>query len=129
MSMIWISTSRHSSTCCCCCFVTEGRINIRLPDASTQADSKTPKPTLEIGVAANGRYRVNDQELLNNSPDTLMAAINKLAGDSRDQTVLIRADASTTHQSVVTAMDVVGRAGFKSISIATVNQPGSAASN
>lgn len=110
-------------------FVTEGRINIRLPDASTQADSKTPMPMLEIGVGANGRYRVNDQELLNNSPDTLMAAINKLAGDSREQTVLIRADASTTHQSVVTAMDVVGRAGFKSISIATVNQPDSAASN
>jgi biopolymer transport protein ExbD len=36
---------------------------------------------------------------------------------------LIRADARSTHQSVVTAMDVLGKLGFKSISMATVNQP------
>jgi biopolymer transport protein ExbD len=106
-------------------FVTEGRINIRLPDASVQADSKTPKVQLEIGVNANGSYRVNDQELINNSADTLSAAITKVAGDDRDQAVLIRADARTTHQAVVTAMDVIGRLGFKVLSIATVNQPDS----
>lgn len=104
-------------------FVTEGRINIRLPDASVQADNNTPKVNLEIGVNANGSYRVNDQVLINNSPDTLSAAITKVAGDNRDQAVLIRADARATHQAVVTAMDVVGRLGFKALSIATVNQP------
>ena len=107
-------------------FVTEGRVNIRLPEASAQSDSKAAKPQLEVGVNANGSYRVNGQELINNSADTLMAAINKVAGESREQTVLIRADASSTHQAVVTAMDVVGRIGFKSISIATVNQPNNA---
>jgi len=104
-------------------FVTEGRINIRLPDASVQPDNETPKTRLEIGVDANGSYRVNDQELLNNSADTLTAAITKVAGEDRDQAVLIRADARSTHQAVVTAMDVVGRLGFKTLSIATVNQP------
>ena len=104
-------------------FVTEGRINIRLPDASVQADAKTPKATLEVGVNANGSFRVNDQELVNNSADTLSAAISKVAGDDREQAVLIRADARATHQAVVTAMDVVGRLGFKMLSIATVNQP------
>lgn len=103
-------------------FVTEGRINIRLPDATTAADSKAPKSTLEVGVNANGSYRVNDQELINNSSDTLTAAISKVAGEERDQAVLIRADARATHQAVVTAMDVIGRLGFKAINIATVNQ-------
>jgi biopolymer transport protein ExbD len=103
-------------------FVTEGRINIKLPDASVQADNQEPKQTLEIGIDVNGSYRVNDQALANNSADTLMAAINQITGDNHDMTVLIRADARTTHQSVVTAMDVVGRLGFKAISIATVNQ-------
>ncbi|MGD9842181.1 MAG: ExbD/TolR family protein [Steroidobacteraceae bacterium] len=103
-------------------FVTEGRINIRLPDASAQADSKAPQSVLEIGVSATGNYRVNGQDLLNNSVATLEAAINKAAGQSREQTVLIRADANSSHQSVVTAMDVVGRVGFKAISIATVHQ-------
>jgi biopolymer transport protein ExbD len=110
-------------------FITEGRINIRLPDASTQADDSVQKPTLEIGVNASGGYRVNGQELLNNSVDTLTAAINKVAGDSRDQAVLIRADANSSHQAVVTAMDVVGRVGFKAISIATVHQPDNAATS
>ena len=104
-------------------FVTEGRINIQLPDASVQADKKSPQTRLEIGVSASGSYRVNNQELVNNSADTLSAAISKVAGDARDQAVLIRADARATHQSVVTAMDVIGRLGFKSISIATINQP------
>jgi biopolymer transport protein ExbD len=36
--------------------------------------------------------------------------------------VTIRADARATHQSVVTAMDVLGRLGFRAISIATVNE-------
>lgn len=104
-------------------FVTEGRINIQLPDASVQTDKKTPSTPLEVGVNANGSYRVNDHDLINNSADTLTAAISKVAGDARDQAVLIRADARATHQAVVTAMDVIGRLGFKSISIATVNQP------
>jgi biopolymer transport protein ExbD len=104
-------------------FVTEGRINIRLPDASVQADAKAPKTRLEVGVNANGSYRVNDKELVNNSVDTLTAAISKVAGEDRDQAVLIRADARATHQAVVTAMDVIGRLGFKMLSIATVNQP------
>jgi biopolymer transport protein ExbD len=87
-----------------------------------QTDRKTPQTLLEIGVNANGSYRVNDQELINNSSDTLSAAITRVAGEARDQAVLIRADARASHQAVVTAMDVIGRLGFKGISIATVNQ-------
>lgn len=108
-------------------FVDEGRINLRLPDASVKVDANAPKPTLEIGVAANGVYSVNGKELINTSADTLTSAISKEAGDNREQPVLIRADARTTHQSVVTAMDVLGRLGFKAITMATVNQPASTA--
>lgn len=103
-------------------FVDDSRINIRLPEASAAAQTNAPKPSVEIGVSANGAYRVNGKELINTAADTLSAAVSKEAGQDREQTILIRADARTTHQSVVTAMDVVGRLGFKSISIATVNQ-------
>jgi biopolymer transport protein ExbD len=37
--------------------------------------------------------------------------------------VLIKADALSTHQAVVTAMDVAGQLGFVNISIATVKPP------
>jgi biopolymer transport protein ExbD len=56
----------------------------------------------------------------------LSAAIAKVAGEARDIPVTIRADARSTHQSVVTAMDVLGRLGFRAISIATVNESGTA---
>jgi biopolymer transport protein ExbD len=77
-------------------------------------------------VTASGEYRVNGQTLINRSPATLSAALSKLAGASRDVPVTIRADARATHQSVVTAMDVLGRLGFRAISIATVNEPADA---
>jgi len=104
-------------------FVDEGRINMRLPDASAKVDATTQKPTLEIGVSASGVYTVNGKELINTSTETLSSAISKAAGEDHEQMVLIRADARSTHQSVVTAMDVLGRMGFKSISMATINQP------
>jgi biopolymer transport protein ExbD len=46
-----------------------------------------------------------------------------VAGDARDGPVTIRADARSSHQSVVTAMDVAARQGFTQVNIATVSQP------
>lgn len=103
-------------------FVDESRIEIQLPQTSTEAPPQMKDAPIEITVTASGEYRVNGQTLLNNSPTTLSAAITKLAGDARDTPVTIRADARTTHQSVVTAMDVVGRLGFRGINMATVNE-------
>jgi biopolymer transport protein ExbD len=60
---------------------------------------------------------------VNNERRTLRAAIERLLGDKRDVPVFIRADATATHQSVVTVMDVVGQLGFVKINIATVTPP------
>jgi biopolymer transport protein ExbD len=102
------------------------RIKIRLPQTS---DQKVPSPTqdaIEITVAVSGEFRVNGKALLNTSPATLSTAVAQVAGDKRDLPITIRADARATHQSVVTAMDVVGRLGFRAINIATINEPNSA---
>jgi biopolymer transport protein ExbD len=104
-------------------FVDESRIEIQLPQASTEAPPQAKSAPIEISVTASGEYRVNGKTLLNNSPATLSAAVSKVAGEARDNAVTIRADARTTHQSVVTAMDVVGRLGFRAINMATVNEP------
>ena len=104
-------------------FVDESRIEIQLPQASTQAPPQAKSAPIEITVTASGEYRVNGKTLLNNSPTTLSAAVSKIAGEARDNAVTIRADARTTHQSVVTAMDVVGRLGFRAINMATINEP------
>ena len=80
-----------------------------------------PHEPLVITVTAEGAYRVNERTLINSSPDTLRAALLKEAGTDRGP-ITIRADARTTHQAVVTAMDVAGHLGFAQLNIATVHE-------
>jgi len=101
-------------------FIDEGRLQLRLPEAGAEPEAVQPE-TVEIEVTAQGGYRVNGRVLANNSPDTLAIAIGRAAGSDRTVPVTIRADARATHQSVVTAMDVAGRAGYRQINIATVH--------
>jgi len=98
----------------------EGRIHIRLPQASSVPTGRPKLEPLTLTVTEQGSYLVNGRELINASPETLRTALLRAAGSSRNQPVTIRADAHSTHQSVVTAMDVLGRLGFVEITIATV---------
>ena len=102
-------------------FLDEASIKIRLPEASEQPSAAPQVTAIEVSVTVEGNYRVNGQALINTSTATLANAIIKVAGSNREIPITIRADARTTHQSVVTAMDVVGRLGFRAINIATVN--------
>ena len=102
-------------------FVDESRLTIRLPEAGIEPKSTEIRDNVEIEVTAEGGYRVNGRALVNNSPDTLSVAVGQASAGNRGVPVTIRADARTTHQSVVTAMDVVGRLGYRQINIATVS--------
>ena len=104
-------------------FVREAEISLRLPEATGEPSFAEETENLAISVTANGTYLVNDRPLVNSESKTLRAAIIKLIGEKRDMPVVIRADAQSTHQAVVTAMDVVGRLGFVNIDIATVTPP------
>jgi biopolymer transport protein ExbD len=103
-------------------FMQEGRLKIELPQASLAPTGKQKTDPLVITVSQSGSYRVNDRELINSSPDTLRAAIQQVAGADRNKAVTVRADARSTHQSVVTAMDVLGKLGFVRINIATIDE-------
>jgi biopolymer transport protein ExbD len=105
-------------------FVDENRLRIRLPEASAAPLSRSEAEPLVLVVSQGGGYRVNDRELVNASAETLRAAILKVASPDRAQPVTVRADGRATHQSVVTAMDVLGRLGFREINIATVGTQG-----
>jgi biopolymer transport protein ExbD len=101
-------------------FSQEGRVRIVLPTAQgAPLAEKKPDP-LVVTVSQSGSYSVNDQELINSSPETLRAALIKVAGQDRTARITLRADGRATHQSVVTAMDVLGRLGFAEINVATV---------
>jgi len=102
-------------------FLDETSIKIRLPETSETPNIAERRTAIEVSVTADGNYRVNGQALINTSTATLATAIIKAAGTDREIPITIRADARAMHQSVVTAMDVVGRLGFHAINIATVN--------
>jgi len=101
-------------------FLQEGRLKIELAQASLAPTGQQKSDPLVVAVTQAGSYRVNERELINASPDTLRAAILEVAGADRSKSVTVRADARATHQSVVTAMDVLGKLGFVRINIATV---------
>ena len=104
-------------------FVKQSQINISLPQAESSALVEEPPEQIDIMITATGTYLVNGRELINNRPETIRNALQKVAGGSNKLPLTISADANAKHQHVVTAMDVAGRLGFTHISIATVNDP------
>ena len=103
-------------------FTDEGRLRVHLPQASAVPIEKAGSEPLVVSVTQQGGYLVNSRELINSSPETLRTALLKEAGSNRSMRVTLRADARATHQSVITAMDVLGRLGFAEINIATVKE-------
>ena len=99
-------------------FVQHSAMKVALPEASeNQLD--TQHAALVVMVDSDSRYYVDNNEVLNPSLDTLKEAIGRIAGDDRERNVILRADAMTPHQAVVTAMDALGQLGFSHMSIAT----------
>lgn len=95
-------------------------IQLDLPKADATAQVSPPQ-SLVVAIDASGRYFVGNAEVLKPDAASLRAAIEQVAGEQREQPVILRADAKSAHQSVVTAMQVLGDLGFAKVSIATVS--------
>jgi biopolymer transport protein ExbD len=98
-------------------FDVRSTLQLQLPVASPQAPP--PARTLNILVNADGRYFVGEREVLRTDIEAVKQAIAEAAGDDRDQAVMLRADARTPYQAVVTAQDALAQLGFRRIAIAT----------
>lgn len=94
-------------------------MKITLPQAEVETPASID-PSIEIVITADGKYFLNDRELINSDPATLREAISREVGEDRNMPITIRADGNATHQSVVAAMDVAGRLGFANLNIVTV---------
>jgi biopolymer transport protein ExbD len=93
-------------------FDKESRIKVELPTAATQDEQVEDEKVLQITVDANGRFYVDEREVVNTDADTLKRAIEKAAGVRRDLPVIIKADARASFQSVFKVMDVTSQLGF-----------------
>jgi biopolymer transport protein ExbD len=99
-------------------FDQQSRIKIDLPEASAAPTSQEDE-SLEILIDAQGRYFIGDQQVVNTTAKTLKSAISKAVGEREGLVVIIRADAETPHQAVITALDVTSQLGLTHISLAT----------
>ena len=104
-------------------FVKQSQITIRLPEAESTAIVEEPPEQIDIMITEQGTYLVNGRELINNRPETIRNALQRVSVGNTNLPLTISADANARHQHVVTAMDVAGRLGFVRISIATVDDP------
>jgi biopolymer transport protein ExbD len=93
-------------------------LKLELPRAAGERND-TQGAALNLLINADGRYFVDDREALRTDVESLKRTIAEVAGDDRERTVLLRADARTPWQAVVTAYDALGQLGFKRIANAT----------
>ncbi len=93
-------------------------MKLQLPNAQTNAQVDANEALIVL-IDADGKFFVGNNEVLKPDVQSLKETISRVAGKNRDQPVILRADARTPHQSVVTAMDALGQLGFVKLSIAT----------
>jgi len=99
-------------------FEQQSRIQIELPEATATA-AETEDETLEIVIDAQGRYFIGERQVVNSEVKTLKSAISKAVDGREPLTVIIRSDASTPYQAVITALDATSQLGLTQISLAT----------
>ena len=98
-------------------FDTTSQLKIRLPEASRSQVAQPPQK-VNLLIDAKGNFYVNSRELTNLKSATLKAALERSMPDGK-LPIVIQSDAASPVQSLVTAMDVVGRLGLPQVSIAT----------
>lgn len=95
---------------------TELQIKLPLADAEQQRDY--PKEVI-VAVSSDGRYMINKTLVEGRSIDSLGAALVLAATAGKDSVIIISADASSSHQSVISVMEAARRNGFTQITFAT----------
>ncbi|MDR2219496.1 MAG: biopolymer transporter ExbD [Methylobacillus sp.] len=93
-------------------------LNITLPTAEAAAPEEKPN-MVTVGIDASGRYSINRVDLADGSVESIVAALQKAVGDSKDPVIVVSADANSTHQSVINVMEAAREAGYTHITFAT----------
>jgi biopolymer transport protein ExbD len=86
-------------------------LQVTLPTA--EADKQRERPNeIIVAVSADGRYAVNKQAVDGRSVDLLTSALSAAAQGQKDPVVIVSADATAAHQSVMNVLDAARRAGL-----------------
>jgi len=92
-------------------------LQLRLPVADADAQRDYPREVV-VGVGSDGRYSVNRQPVAGRSADVLSVALTDAAKAGKDSVVIVSADATAPHQSVITVLEAARRSGLNQITFA-----------
>ena len=98
-------------------------LQITLPVADADKARDRPREII-VAVAADGRYTVNRKPVDGRSVELLAAELASAAGGSNEMTVIVSADATAAHQSVINVMDAARRANLPHLTFATQTSAG-----
>lgn len=99
-------------------FSRTNELQINLPTAEANAPQEKPQ-MIEVAVDASGQYTINGKRLTDVTVSGIGAALQAAATVGKEPTIVINADAKSTHQSVVNVMEASRVAGYTHITFAT----------
>jgi biopolymer transport protein ExbD len=92
-------------------------LQLTLPSANAEQLKDRPAEII-VSVAADGRYAVNRQAVEGRNVDVLSAALSAAAKDQKDPVIIVSADATAAHQTVINVLDAARRAGLPRLTFA-----------
>jgi biopolymer transport protein ExbD len=101
-------------------------MQLRLPVADTDAQRDYAREVI-VAVSSDGRYMVNKQPVTGRGPEVLSESMAEAAKAGKESVVIISADATASHQSVITVMEAARRIGLTQITFATQSSAQAAA--
>jgi biopolymer transport protein ExbD len=100
-------------------------LQITLPVADADKSRDRPREII-VSVAADGRYSVDRKPVDGRNVDALTAELTAAANGAPDAVIIVSADATAAHQSVINVMDAARRAGLPRLAFATQTSQGAA---
>ena len=93
-------------------------LQLKLPVADADAQRDYPKEVI-VAVSSDGRFSVKGVPVTGRSVEAVAQALSEGAKAGKDSVVIITADATAPHQSVITVMEAARRSGLNQITFAT----------
>jgi biopolymer transport protein ExbD len=117
-------------------FKDDVRLEVKLPQAKGETAKAEAPQLLEVAIDRDGRFYVNLEQVVDREPATLkralsgaLAARENGEAEMNDLPLLIKADANTPHQAVITVMDVASQLGLVRIAFAATQPAPDAGAN
>lgn len=92
-------------------------LQIQLPTAEAEKQLERPNE-IAVVVSATGQYLVNKRPIVFRDVPSLAEELRRAGGNLKDPVIVINADNSASHQSVIRVMDAARQAGYGQVAFA-----------